>query len=72
MTKGSRRCQWQRLGGYDPCHREAKGGAVLWSDTKGGALLCSEHLEQATRELVLRRMTVKDAVLWAARRLVKA
>ena len=68
MNKGSKRCQWQRLGGYDPCHREASAGAVLWTDSKGGAMLCSDHLIEATRTLVQRRMSVEDTVLWAAGR----
>jgi hypothetical protein len=68
MKKGSKRCQWRRLGGYDDCAREGSAGAVLWSDTKGGALLCSEHLEKATRTLITNRMSTTDAVLWAARK----
>jgi hypothetical protein len=68
MNKGSKRCQWRRLGGAVNCTREAKAGAILWTDVKGGAMVCHEHMDEALKILSPRYMTAADFVLWRARR----
>jgi len=67
MLKGSKKCQWRRLGGYDNCQRQSV-GAVMWADAKGGAHVCQEHLEQAVHTLAVRQMSAIDCVLYRMRR----